>query len=60
MEHEVVAPTGHGKWVELDRAQSAEDLEDRIRASCTERAGASSWRATRKRRAASAETFTTV
>jgi hypothetical protein len=30
VEDEIVVPAGHGKWVELDRAEPAEGLEHRI------------------------------
>jgi hypothetical protein len=57
VDDQIVVPAGHGEWVVLDRAQPAEDLEDAVGPPSTERAGASRWCATRKRRAASAVTF---
>ena len=57
VQHEVVAPARDRDRVELDRAEPPEDLEHRFGPPSTDRAGASRWRATRNRRAASAETF---
>ena len=59
VQDEVVGATGDRERIELDRAEPAEDLEHGVRLPpSSDRAGASAWRATRKRRAVSAVTFT--